>query len=484
MSWSFANKKSKNEDDLINEELEDLKRRRNLCEEDLRPLQRKLNSLQDELGSLQKQLLDFQLAGDETKARILQQAVAEKKAEIAEEELRPLQRELNSLQKQLLDFQLAGDESKARILKQAVAEKKAEIVEQKGEIAEMKVEIVEKEAVLAKTPQEKDEWKQRVLAARQEQLQLREDIRLRKQTISSKPSQRINPLVEIKAQVKALVGSLPKLEELTAVITTENFPIKIPAETLIMKNIVSKAIAQNPNWDLDYNNWSIGCLELSETHSIIEFYPVLYVISQTLGSFSHVSEDMFRSTFDALLGWPIKHLLSPVIVNLGRNSEEVSNLWLTKRNTRPDFLLSVKEVLLLRGEEKADGKSIEKPAEELVRKIRNWNPAVYGRLPYVFGFASAGYKFRLYALHPQPGTLEVLKTQIGRELNLALVMDALQLVQWVFYLARLIDLLSEEIEDDAPPIGTPWKRKSGRNSIITIHDDYVEKQLVSDKEYR
>ena len=119
-----------------------------------------------------------------------------------------------------------------------------------------------------------------------------------------------------------------------------------------------------------------------------------------------------------------------------------------------------------------------------MRKIRNWNPAVYGRLPYVFGFASAGYKFRLYALHPQPVTLEVIKTQIGRELNLALVMDALQLVQWVFYLARLIDLLSEEIEDAAPPIGTPWKRKSGRNSIITIYDDYVEKQLVSDKEHR
>ena len=50
-------------------------------------------------------------------------------------------------------------------------------------------------------------------------------------------------------------------------------------------------------------------------------------------------------------------------------------------------------------------------------------------------------------------------------------MDALQLVQLVFYLARLIELLSKEIEEDTPSIGTVWKRKSDRNSIIAILDD-------------
>ena len=127
--WPFANKKSKNDDDLINKELDDLKRRRNLCEDDLRLLQRKLNSLQDELSSLQDELLNFQLAGDEIKTRILERAVAKKEEQITE--------------------------------------KKSEIAEKKGEIAEKNGEIAEKEAVLAKTPQEKDEWKQRALAARQ-----------------------------------------------------------------------------------------------------------------------------------------------------------------------------------------------------------------------------------------------------------------------------------------------------------------------------
>ena len=60
-------------------ELDDLKVRRNRCEDDLRLLQQELSFLQDKL-------LDFQLAGDETKTRILEKAIAEKKGDIAKKE--------------------------------------------------------------------------------------------------------------------------------------------------------------------------------------------------------------------------------------------------------------------------------------------------------------------------------------------------------------------------------------------------------------
>ena len=46
-----------------------------------------------------------------------------------------------------------------------------------------------------------------------------------KQAIALKPPKRINPLVEIKAKVKGLVDTLPKLEELTPL---KIYPSKSP----------------------------------------------------------------------------------------------------------------------------------------------------------------------------------------------------------------------------------------------------------------
>ena len=115
MLLECAKKKPRNEPDPIQKDLHDLKDRRNKCEGDLRLLQQNLNSRQ-------QQLLDFHLAGDETKTRILQQAIAKMKEEIAEKE----------------------------------------------------EEIEENEAVLTSTPQEKDNWEKKANAAREERESLRQ----------------------------------------------------------------------------------------------------------------------------------------------------------------------------------------------------------------------------------------------------------------------------------------------------------------------
>ena len=111
----------------------------------------------------------------------------------------------------------------------------------------------------------------------------------------SEATSRINPIVEIKAQVKELVDTLPKLEELTA---TENFPINIPIETLIMNNYCQSDSLEPV---LAWIPTTRRLVAWTETQSVIEFYPVLYQISQNLGSLSNV---MFHSTFNALLGYP------------------------------------------------------------------------------------------------------------------------------------------------------------------------------------
>jgi len=77
----------------------------------------------------------------------------------------------------------------------------------------------------------------------------------------------------------------------------------------------------------------------------------------------------------------------------------------------------------------------------------------------------------------------MLRMQIGTDLDISKVRDALKLVKWVFRLAPLIDYLSSKIVENAPPLGQVWKRVSGRTSKIIFHDDYVEKILISDTEF-
>ena len=46
-----------------------------------------------------------------------------------------------------------------------------------------------------------------------------------------------------------------------------------------------------------------------------------------------------------------------------------------------------------------------------------------------FGYTAAGYKFRLYVLSPHLDTLEIDRTQIGRELNLSNIFDCLEFIK-------------------------------------------------------
>lgn len=67
----------------------------------------------------------------------------------------------------------------------------------------------------------------------------------------------------------------------------------------------------------------------------------------------------------------------------------------TEKRSRPDFLLWVKNCLMLRGEEEME--NFENAKNDLLKKFV-WNPVLFGSLPYVFGYAATFTTFQFFAL--------------------------------------------------------------------------------------
>ena len=85
-------------------------------------------------------------------------------------------------------------------------------------------------------------------------------------------------------------------------------------------------------------------------------------------------------------------------VSFGRNQSERKRSRTTIERLRPDWVCFIHQLLVIRGEEKGDssGDSLYGAADELTSKMEAWNPLFFGELPYVFGYALAGTKFRFY----------------------------------------------------------------------------------------
>jgi len=131
---------------------------------------------------------------------------------------------------------------------------------------------------------------------------------------------------------------------------------------------------------------------------------------------------------------------------------------------------------VIRGEEKGDssGDSLYGAADELTSKMEAWNPLFFGELPYVFGYALAGTKFRFYALHPDTsrhhagGSCGVRKTQIGRELDLAYLDERFLLLQYMINLVRVLQVMEPLIPHDVH-FGSVQIQGSTRESFSSPH---------------
>ena len=340
--------------------------------------------------------------------------------------------------------------------------------ERKQELKEQEVKI---ERELAQAEAKLDQARNDLAQARNDLAQARNVLKEAEAKLEQSKTKLQDRLPEIRQILLRNLAELPTLEELKQVIK-EDFPIKIPIAENVFTAICSKAGYPNTLTEFSY-------LRAATMESITSLEDPFRQIAYRLNISVFTSEDRLHSMFDDLIGKPFFDLLG---YEFSRNQIDKAPTPLIQEGKRPYFLLSIKNILVVRGEEKSRLGSIDAAFKDLAVKCRKWNPAVLGRLPYVFGYAAAGYKIRIYAIYPRHD-LTVCFQQIGRELNLEQVMDALELVKWIFNLARIIKRLVVEIPLSVPPLGQRWRRSSKQCSEVTIHDGYVEKLLRCDSGY-
>jgi len=148
----------------------------------------------------------------------------------------------------------------------------------------------------------------------------------------------------------------------------------------------------------------------------------------------------------------------------------------TRNGCRPDFLLWLSGKLLFWGEEKA----VSSAEDALRQKFAFIDPADFGEIKFMLGYAVNGSKIRFYAFE---GALRQADPFIPLtyELDLTILSDRSAVLKKVINIARILIT----VKDSLPPIDYPLGRmfRAGA-SKITFNFDGVEKQLdVKDLPY-
>ena len=109
------------------------------------------------------------------------------------------------------------------------------------------------------------------------------------------------------------------------------------------------------------------------------------------------SEDNYHTYWDEVI-WHMLAILSTYVPEVdlrhSRNATDWHNTGTLQGNLRPDFLCYMKRALVLRGEEKGDSKIFYIARTELAQKFGTWSPMFYGQLPFVLGYAAAGFEIK------------------------------------------------------------------------------------------
>ncbi|KAH9257859.1 hypothetical protein BASA81_003878 [Batrachochytrium salamandrivorans] len=206
-------------------------------------------------------------------------------------------------------------------------------------------------------------------------------------------------------------------------------------------------------------------------------------------------DDKAEDCVHAAITPPIEHVLGYFLLEAGahprcsRNqTEDNKRLRSTTGSSRPDFLLHINNLLVFRGEEKKEGGSLDDAARELTSKMEVWNPLFFGDIPYIIGYAMAGTKFQLYALHPDLSKqsnvdgVPVLSTAVSDKLSLDAVADRILLVQYMINMVRVLQAFANMVPDDAPKLSDEYRNPrpySGEYSKLVFETTYVRKVLAN-----
>jgi len=137
---------------------------------------------------------------------------------------------------------------------------------------------------------------------------------------------------------------------------------------------------------------------------------------------------------------------------------------------RPDFQLFVRNVLILRWENKIDKADLGEVMEENVLKLKVWSPLYYGMLPYVIGGCCAGRQFRWLKL--SPSGKNIVPKFISDVYDLNILTDVASFLHSTIWMHCLLQKLEGQLTDHIPLIlYKPLLHSSGGEAAV--YPDFV-----------
>jgi len=188
------------------------------------------------------------------------------------------------------------------------------------------------------------------------------------------------------------------------------------------------------------------------------------------------SESMLHYPLDSMIRIPLEtfnRFLGNVLpIEIDRDDTDSGTT--TIGTKRPDFLCWTKDLLLFKGEEKADANDMNIARDELIDKFNILDSIFFGEIKFMICYAAGGLKIRFYAID---GSEETQKRLIAltNPLNARNLLDRITILRTVVNIARIIMTINDDIPDTIIPLG---KRRKLGHSFITFYADSVEKRVL------
>ncbi|KAF0448601.1 crinkler family protein [Gigaspora margarita] len=144
------------------------------------------------------------------------------------------------------------------------------------------------------------------------------------------------------------------------------------------------------------------------------------------------------------------------------------------RAKRPDFLCWVKNLLIFKGEEKANANDLDMAINELVEKFSVLDPVFFDKIQYMICYAAAGSSIRFYAIDGSEGAVKQL-TALTNSLNASNHLDRITILRTIINIARIVLTISDDIPSTILPLS---KRRKLGHSFITFYADSIEKRVL------
>jgi hypothetical protein len=168
--------------------------------------------------------------------------------------------------------------------------------------------------------------------------------------------------------------------------------------------------------------------------------------------------DKVINVFSSALNLPLR---------TNRNSIDRST---THPNLRPDFCCWAKNVLVLKGEEKADVSNWVLAVAELSDKMSHMSRILFGGVPFIFAYAAAGTDLAFIVIRRgQPAV------QVSETFNITTTSNRMKVFRTLVNIIRVLRRLVPLLPDSCFPIYETIKRPNGVE--LYIGDNFIRKTV-------